>query len=96
VPLILIGNGIGSLIVREVTVRGTKFITKFAYLKNGAMYSIGILGYMMVLESFGHEYPFWLAPLNTLIVLFIFVYLSYVEIKEEKALEKKTKIAEAV
>jgi len=38
VPLILLGNGIGALVVRELTVRGIDLISKFAYLKNGAMY----------------------------------------------------------
>jgi hypothetical protein len=81
VPLILIGNGIGAFVVREFTVRGVDLISKYAYLKNGAMYSIGMLGALMILESFGQEYPFWLAPLNTFILLLIFLYLSYREIK---------------
>lgn len=81
VPLILIGNGIGAFVVRNVTIRGINLISKFAYLKNGAMYSIGMLGGLMILESFGHEFPFWLAPLNTLVLLAIFLYLSYREIK---------------
>ena len=33
VPLILIGNGIGAFVVREVTVRGINWISKYAYLK---------------------------------------------------------------
>lgn len=43
IPLILLGNGLGALVVREFTVRGINLISKFAYLKNGAMYSIGFL-----------------------------------------------------
>lgn len=81
VPLILLGNGIGAFIVREFTVRGLDLISKFAYLKNGAMYSIGTLGLLMILEGFGKEYPFWLAPINTFLLLSIFLYLSYKEIK---------------
>lgn len=84
VPLILLGNGIGAFVVREVTVRGLNFITKFEYLKNGAMYSIGVLGSLMILESFGKEFPFWLAPLNIFIVLLFFTYLSWKEIKLAK------------
>jgi len=84
VPLILLGNGLGAIVVREFTVRGVNIITKFAYLKNGAMYSIGSLGALMVLESFGRIYPFWLAPLNTMVILLIFIGLSYREIKESK------------
>jgi hypothetical protein len=91
VPLILIGNGIGALVVREVTVKGMNVISKFAYLKNGAMYSIGMLGAIMVLESFGQEFPFWVAPLNTLILLVVFLGLSLREIRDEKRLEMKKK-----
>ena len=81
VPLILIGNGIGAIVVREFTIRGMHYITKFAYLKNGAMYSIGLLGAIMILESLGQHYPFWFAPLNTVLLLVVFLYLSYREIK---------------
>lgn len=84
VPLILIGNGLGAIVVREFTIRGIGLISKFAYLKNGAMYTIGILGGLMVVESFGKEYPFWLAPVNTVLILGIFLYLSYRELKVAK------------
>jgi hypothetical protein len=76
VPLIILGNGLGAFVVRELTVRGIDLITKFAYLKNGAMYAIGVLGTMMILESFGREFPFWLAPLLMVILLGIFLFLS--------------------
>jgi len=81
VPLIILGNGLGALILREFTVRGTDLISKFVYLKNGAMYSIGTLGVLMILESFGRTYPFWLAPLNTFVLLVVFLYLSYKEMR---------------
>ncbi len=84
IPLIFFGNGLGAYIVRELTVRGTEIISKFAYLKNGAMYSIGMLGGLMTLEAFGKEYPFWLAPLNTLLLLAIFMWLSLRELKLAK------------
>src|SRR3989338_5537230 len=84
VPLILIGNGIGAFIVRELTVRGIDTISKFAYLKNGAMYSVGFLGALMVFESFGKDYPLWLAPVNTALLLFVFMYLSFREIRKAK------------
>ncbi len=76
VPLIILGNGLGAFVVREFTIKGMNFISKFAYLKNGAMYSIGMLGALMVTESFGHEYPFWVAPLNTGLLLAVFLFLS--------------------
>ena len=81
VPLIFIGNGLGAYVVRQFTVKGTDVIAKFAYLKNGAMYSIGVLGGIMVLEAFGKNFPFWLAPLNTLLLLAIFLILSLRELK---------------
>lgn len=84
VPLILIGNGIGAFVVREFTIKGLNLITKFAYLKNGAMYSIGMLGSIMILESLGKHYPFWLAPFNTTLLLIVFLFLSYREISLAK------------
>ncbi len=86
VPLILLGNGLGALVVREFTVRGVDLIAKFAYLKNGAMYSIGFLGSIMIVESFGHEFPFWVAPLNTVLLLAVFLTLS---IRESRLANKK-------
>jgi len=76
VPLIILGNGLGAFVVRELTVRGVNLISKFAYLKNGAMYSVGVLGGIMVAESFGREYPFWLAPAITVCLLVLFLWLS--------------------
>lgn len=76
VPLIILGNGLGAFVVREFTIRGIDLIGKFEYLKNGAMYAIGVLGGIMVLESFGQEFPFWLAPLNMFALLGIFLFLS--------------------
>lgn len=81
VPLILLGNGLGAFVVREITIRGINWVSRFAYLKNGAMYAIGVLGGLMILESFGKEYPFWLAPLNTFILISFFFWLSYKEIR---------------
>ena len=65
VPLIIIGNGLGALIVRELTVRNVHRIKKYIYLKNGAMYSIFILGIIMILDSFGFLIPFWVSPILT-------------------------------
>jgi hypothetical protein len=86
VPLILLGNGLGAFVVREFTIRGIDLIAKFAYLKNGAMYSIGVLGGIMISESFGLEYPFWLAPVITISLLAIFLVMS---IRENKLVLKK-------
>ncbi|NTU98787.1 DUF475 domain-containing protein [Candidatus Falkowbacteria bacterium] len=91
VPLILIGNGIGAFVVREITIRGVDTISKFAYLKNGAMYSIGFLGALMMLESFGKHFPIWVAPLNTILLLLVFLFLSWREINMEKEAEAQIK-----
>ncbi|MDP1729137.1 MAG: DUF475 domain-containing protein, partial [archaeon] len=44
VPLILIGNGFGALLVRQLTISNIERIKKYVFLKNGAMYSILVLG----------------------------------------------------
>jgi hypothetical protein len=76
VPLILIGNGIGAFVVRELTIKGIDKISQYMYLKNGAMYSIGVLGAIMSFESFGVHIPYWIAPVSTFILLGIFLGLS--------------------
>ena len=74
VPLILLGNGLGALVVRQLTVGNVERIKKYLYLKNGAMYSVLFLGVFMVLESFGIDLPIWLSPLMTCgIVAFFFI-----------------------
>lgn len=65
VPLIIIGNGIGALIVRELTIRNVDTIRNYRYLKNGAMYSIFCLGFIMILDSFGFEIPAFVSPVIT-------------------------------
>lgn len=91
-PLIIIGNGLGAYIVREFTIRGMTSLTKYSYLKNGAMYSIGLLGAIMVLEAFHVEVPFWVAPFNTFLLLGFFLFLSIREIRQAEEL-KGSKIA---
>jgi uncharacterized protein len=75
VPLILIGNGIGAFVVRELTVKGIDKISQYMYLRNGAMYSIGVLGAFMSIEAFGIEIPYWIAPVSTFMLLGIFISL---------------------
>ena len=65
VPLILLGNGFGALIVRYFTVNNIDNVKKYIYLKNGAMYSVLFLGIIMLSESFGLDVPSWLAPITT-------------------------------
>lgn len=81
VPLILLGNGIGAIVVRQVTVGNIDRIKKYLYLKNGAMYSILFLGAIMILDSFGFHIPPWVAPVITFGVVGYFFYKSRKEIK---------------
>lgn len=81
VPLILIGNGIGALVVRELTIRNIENIKKYVYLKNGAMYSILVLGVIMILHSFSFHIPDWLSPLMTFIIIGYFFWKSKIELK---------------
>ena len=76
VPLIIIGNGIGALIVREITVRNVDSIKKYKYLKNGAMYSIFCLGIIMILDSFGVGIPSFVSPIITFGVVGYFLVMS--------------------
>jgi hypothetical protein len=80
VPLILIGNGIGAFVVRELTLRNVDNIKKYRYLKNGAMYSIVFLGIIMILDSFGVHIPFWVSPVITFGVVGFFFLKSVGEL----------------
>ena len=72
VPLILLGNGIGAIVVRQLTVANIDRIKRYLYLKNGAMYSIAVLGCVMVGHAFGFHIPEWFAPLSTLLIIAYF------------------------
>ncbi len=76
VPLIIIGNGVGAFVVRELTVRNVENIKKYRYLKNGAMYSIFVLGTIMILDSFGAHIPNWLSPVVTFGIVGFFFFKS--------------------
>ncbi len=85
VPLILIGNGIGAFVVRELTIRNINNIKKYIYLKNGAMYSIFFLGTIMVLDAFGVNIPQWLSPVLTFGIVGFFFWKSHVHLKTQTA-----------
>jgi hypothetical protein len=76
IPLILLGNGLGAMIVRQLTVGNIKRIRKYVYLKNGAMYSILFLGLIMLTDSFGFKIPSYVSPLTTFIVIGYFFWKS--------------------
>lgn len=80
VPLILLGNGIGALVVRQLTVSNIDRIKRYVFLKNGAMYSIFALGTIMLVDSFGAHIPSWFSPLITAMVV------GYFFLKSKKAL----------
>jgi uncharacterized protein len=77
IPLILIGNGIGALVVRQLTVMGIEKVLQYKWLKNGAMSSIGVLGLIMVLESFGISIPEYLPTLITLSLVGLTFWASH-------------------
>lgn len=81
VPLILLGNGLGAIIVRELTIRNIEHIKKYVYLKNGAMYSILILGVIMILHSFGWHIPEYLSPLSTILIIGFFYWKSKLHLR---------------
>lgn len=76
VPLILIGNGLGAIVVRQLTLSNMDRIKKYIYLKNGAMYSTLYLGVIMLLNSFGFNIPGWVSPAITAIIVFYFFIIS--------------------
>jgi hypothetical protein len=76
VPLILLGNGIGAIVVRQLTVYGVDRIKKYVFLKNGAMYSVFVLGCVMLVHGFGYHVPEWLTPLATFFIVGYFFLKS--------------------
>ncbi|MDP2717610.1 MAG: DUF475 domain-containing protein [Candidatus Micrarchaeota archaeon] len=76
VPLILLGNGLGAFVVREMTIRNIESVKKYVYLKNGAMYSIFFLGAIMLVDAFGYHVPAWLSPVVTFLVIGYFFLKS--------------------
>ena len=76
VPLILVGNGLGAVVVREITRGNIEKIKRYAFIKNGAMYSILVLGMIMISDGFGLEIPAWLSPIATFAIVGYFFWKS--------------------
>lgn len=76
VGLILIGNGIGALVVLYLTVHNVERIQSYVYLKTGAMYSIGVLGLVMIVEVFGYHIPEYVSPTVTFAFIGFFLAKS--------------------
>lgn len=83
VPLILLGNGLGAVVLRQLTIGNIDRIKNYKYLKNGAMYSILFLGAIMLLDAFGFHIPHWLSPIVTFAAVGYFFYKSRQEIKTQ-------------
>ena len=81
IPLILIGNGIGAILLRQLTISNIDRIKRYKYLKNGAMYSILILGVVMLLHSFEVHIPDWISPIATFGIVGYFFYKSRIDLK---------------
>ncbi len=92
VPLILLGNGLGAFVLRKLTISNIERIKKYKYLKNGAMYSILVLGVIMLLDAFGVHVPPWLSPVATFGTVGYFFHKSKLDLKTvEAALETPKK-----
>ena len=90
VPLILLGNGLGAIVLRQLTVSNIERIKKYRYLKNGAMNSILFLGTIMILDSFGYHIPPYVTPIITFGTVGYFFYKSRIEMRDiEAALQPK-------
>jgi hypothetical protein len=85
IPLILIGNGLGAIVVRQMTIGNIERVKKYRYLKNGAMYSVLFLGVIMLLHSFGFHIPEWVSPIATFVAIGYFFIKSWRELKANPA-----------
>jgi hypothetical protein len=77
IPLISIGNGIGAFVLRKLTVGNIERIKKYMFLKNGAMYSIFVLGIIMLTDAFGVEIPALVSPIVTFVIIGYFFLKSH-------------------
>ncbi len=82
VPFILIGNGIGALILRKLTISNIDRIKQYKFLKNGAMYSIFFLGVIMSLHAFHIEIPPYVSPIITFGTVGYFFWKSKTDLKK--------------
>ena len=69
VPIIILGNGLGAVIVRQITVGNIERIRRLRFIKNGAMYSILFLGAVMMCDGLGVHVPQWVSPAATFAIV---------------------------
>jgi uncharacterized protein len=84
VPLIIAGNGLGAVIVRQITVGNIERIRTLRFIKNGAMYSILFLGAAMMCDGFGIHVPEWVSPAATFLIVGFFFVKSVLDNRAEK------------
>jgi uncharacterized protein len=85
VPLIIAGNGLGAIVVRQITVGNIDRIKKYRFLKNGAMYSILGLGMIMMANAFGIMIPELISPVLTFCIIGFFFVKSILATRAENA-----------
>jgi uncharacterized protein len=70
-----------------MTIRNVDRIKRYVFLKNGAMYSIMVLGMIMIMDSFGMHIPPWLSPIATfgIVGFFLAKSIRYIKFQEETA-----------
>jgi hypothetical protein len=81
VPIIILGNGLGAIIVRQITVGNIDRIRRLRYIKNGAMYSILVLGGIMITDGLGVTVPQWLSPAATMLIVGWFLGRSLLDLR---------------
>jgi len=81
VPIIIMGNGLGAVIVRQITVGNIDRIRRLRYIKNGAMYSILVLGAIMMADGLGVAVPQWVSPAATMLIVGWFFGRSLLELR---------------
>jgi len=84
VPLIILGNGLGAFVVRWITISNVERIKNYPFLKNGAMYSIAVLGCVMLAEGAGVHIPQWVSPLSTTLIIGGFFAKSILFVRKAK------------
>lgn len=82
VPLILVGNGLGALVLRKLTISNIERIKQYKFLKNGAMYSIFFLGIIMIMDAFGFHIPPYVSPIITFGTVGYFFYKSKIDVEK--------------
>jgi hypothetical protein len=83
VPLIILGNGVGAVLVRQVTIGNIERIKRYRFLKNGAMYSILVLGLVMIADAFAVHIPAWVSPVATFAIVGFFMIKSIRELRKQ-------------